>query len=137
MVGESKGLDTGFTKTAGEGALSDLGLPADLVTDRATELSTDLSAGLTAGLPAPRTSQEFAEEEPEPSKAARAAPWLIAAGAFTLYALIAILRYERRESMSWDLGIFTEAVRDYAHFQAPMVGIRGQEMDLLGDHWHP
>jgi uncharacterized membrane protein len=39
--------------------------------------------------------------------------------------------------MSWDLGIFTEAVRDYAHFHAPMVGIRGQEMDLLGDHWHP
>ena len=39
--------------------------------------------------------------------------------------------------MSWDLGIFTEAVNDYAHFQAPMVGIRGQEMDLLGDHWHP
>lgn len=141
MVGESKGLDTGFTKTPGEGALADLGLPADLVTDHATELSTDLSAGLSvglsAGLPAPRTSRESAEEEPEPRKAARAAPWLIAAGAFTLYALIAILRYERRESMSWDLGIFTEAVRDYAHFQAPMVGIRGQEMDLLGDHWHP
>ena len=72
-----------------------------------------------------------------PRKAARAAPWLIASGAFVLYALLAILRYERRESMSWDLGIFTEAVRDYAHFQAPMVGIRGQNMNLLGDHWHP
>lgn len=117
MVGESKGLDTGFTGTAREGALTDL--------------------GLSAGLPTPRIPREPAEEEPEPRKAARAAPWLIAAGAFTLYALIAILRYERRESMSWDLGIFTEAVRDYAHFQAPMVGIRGQEMDLLGDHWHP
>lgn len=39
--------------------------------------------------------------------------------------------------MSWDLGIFTEAVRDYAHFQTPMVAIRGEDMDLLGDHWHP
>ncbi|WP_194897318.1 DUF2079 domain-containing protein [Catenulispora pinisilvae] len=84
----------------------------------------------------PRASAEFEEDGP-PAKIARFAPWLIAAGAFVLYALIAILRYERRETMSWDLGIFTEAVRDYAHFQAPMVGIRGERMDLLGDHWHP
>ncbi|MBS2534177.1 DUF2079 domain-containing protein [Catenulispora sp. NF23] len=84
----------------------------------------------------PRVSAEVEGDGP-PVIIARFAPWLIAAGAFVLYALIAILRYERRESMSWDLGIFTEAVRDYAHFQAPMVAIRGERMDLLGDHWHP
>jgi uncharacterized membrane protein len=141
MAGESKGLDTGFTKAAREGAPADLGLAADLAADHAadlsTELSTDFSTDFSAGVPTLRIPRDFAEEEPEPRKAARAAPWLIAAGAFTLYALMAILRYERRESMSWDLGIFTAAVRDYAHFQAPMVGIRGREMDLLGDHWHP
>ena len=130
MAGESKGLDTGFTQAAREDALADLDLP------RTCRRPADASPNR---LPAPRTPPEFSESEEEtsPRKAARAAPWLIATGAFTLYALIAILRYERRETMSWDLGIFTEAVRGYAHFQAPMVGIRGQEMDLLGDHWHP
>jgi uncharacterized membrane protein len=83
-----------------------------------------------------RDSEPETPPEP-PNKPARPAPWLIAGGAFALYTLISILRYERRDSMSWDLGIFTEAVRDYAHFQTPMVGIRGEDMDLLGDHWHP
>ena len=87
--------------------------------------------------PAPTQNVSTESDQPRPPGLARAAPWLIAAGAFVLYALIAILRYERREIMSWDLGIFTAAVRGYAHFQAPMVGIRGQNMDLLGDHWHP
>ncbi|MFD0631561.1 DUF2079 domain-containing protein [Catenulispora yoronensis] len=65
------------------------------------------------------------------------APWLIATGTFLLYSLISVLRYERRDSLSWDLGIFIQAIRAYAHFQAPMVDIRGQNLDLLGDHWHP
>lgn len=121
MAGESKGLDTGFTRTAGVDDLDGL----------------DLSVDLPEKLPTRRIPPDPSEEQPPPKKVARAAPWLIAAGAFTLYALISILRYERRDTMSWDLGIFTEAVRDYAHFQAPMVGIRGQNMDLLGDHWHP
>jgi uncharacterized membrane protein len=64
-------------------------------------------------------------------------PWLIC-GLFTfLYSLLAVLRYERRETMSWDLGIFTQAVRQYAHFHAPVVDIRGQGLNLLGDHFHP
>jgi uncharacterized membrane protein len=76
-------------------------------------------------------------QETSQRKQVRPAPWIIAAGAFILYALISILRYERRDSLSWDLGIFTQAVRGYAHFHAPMVVIRGQYEDLLGDHWHP
>ncbi|MBW8804492.1 MAG: DUF2079 domain-containing protein [Catenulisporales bacterium] len=76
-------------------------------------------------------------ERQEPRRIAPSPPWLITAGAFTLYALISVLRYERRESMSWDLGIFTQAVRAYGQFQAPMVNIRGQNLNLLGDHWHP
>jgi uncharacterized membrane protein len=64
-------------------------------------------------------------------------PWLITAGAFVLYTLLSVLRYERRETMSWDLGIFTEAVKQYAHFHAPVVEIRGHDLNLLGDHFHP
>lgn len=65
------------------------------------------------------------------------APWLIAATGFVLYNLLSILRYERRESMSWDLGIFTQAVRQYSRFHAPIVNIRGDDLNLLGDHFHP
>jgi uncharacterized membrane protein len=65
------------------------------------------------------------------------APWLIAATGFVLYSLLAILRYERRETMSWDLGIFTQAVRQYSRFHAPIVNIRGYGLNLLGDHFHP
>lgn len=38
---------------------------------------------------------------------------------------------------SWDLGIFTQLARDYAHFQAPIVSIKGHGYNLLGDHFHP
>ena len=66
-----------------------------------------------------------------------AAPWVIAATGFILYDLLSILRYERRETMSWDLGIFTQAVRQYSRFHAPIVNIRGYGLNLLGDHFHP
>jgi uncharacterized membrane protein len=57
--------------------------------------------------------------------------------AFVLYGLMSVLRYERRETMSWDLGIFTQAVRQYSRFHAPIVNIRGYGLNLLGDHFHP
>ena len=38
---------------------------------------------------------------------------------------------------SWDLGIFTEAVKQYGQFHAPVVAIRGAGFNLLGDHFHP
>ena len=117
MPGESKALDTGFVKTTREVDRADFPVPTPRT--------------------APHSTRSLEDTAEPPAKIARFAPWLIATGAFTLYALISILRYERRESMSWDLGIFTEAVRGYAHFHAPMVGIRGQDMNLLGDHWHP
>lgn len=144
MPGESKALDTGFAKASHAVGPPELKLPPPRL------------GPLPVGPPdseedAPQSGNAIANSSLEdsqyvlprrtrtapPSRVTRAAPWLIASGAFVLYALISILRYERRESMSWDLGIFTEAVRGYAHFQAPMVGIRGQEMNLLGDHWHP
>ncbi|SDJ51387.1 Predicted membrane protein [Frankineae bacterium MT45] len=37
----------------------------------------------------------------------------------------------------FDLGIFDQAVRAYAHFRAPMVALKGPGYDVLGDHFHP
>jgi uncharacterized membrane protein len=38
---------------------------------------------------------------------------------------------------SWDLGIFTQLLKQYAALSAPIVDIRGDGFNLLGDHFHP
>ncbi len=83
-----------------------------------------------------------AEAEPEPSEAAGTrrpdrVPWLIALAVFAAYLPISLFRYLRLDPTSWDLGIFTEYVKQYAHLHAPIVDIRGAGFNLLGDHFHP
>ncbi|GAA0704878.1 DUF2079 domain-containing protein [Kitasatospora atroaurantiaca] len=66
------------------------------------------------------------------------APHLALAALFlAAYTLIAVLRYQRFGSPSYDLGIFTEAVKAYAHLRAPIVPIKGEGFNLLGDHFSP
>ena len=38
---------------------------------------------------------------------------------------------------SWDLAIFSELAKAYAHFQTPIVPVKGDGYNLLGDHFHP
>ncbi|WP_314778866.1 DUF2079 domain-containing protein [uncultured Actinomyces sp.] len=38
---------------------------------------------------------------------------------------------------SWDLAIFAEMAKAYAHGHAPIVPIKGDDYNLLGDHFHP
>jgi uncharacterized membrane protein len=64
-------------------------------------------------------------------------PWVIALVVFAAYVPISVLRYLRLDPTSWDLGIFTEYVKQYAHLHAPIVDIRGPGFNLLGDHFHP
>jgi len=54
------------------------------------------------------------------------APWLIAALVFAVYLTISLFRYFQLDSLSWDLGIFTEAVKQYAHLRAPVADVRGR-----------
>jgi uncharacterized membrane protein len=65
------------------------------------------------------------------------ASWLIALAAFVAYDTISVFRYLRLDPGSWDLGIFTEYVRQLAHARAPVVAIRGSGFNLLGDHFQP
>jgi uncharacterized membrane protein len=37
----------------------------------------------------------------------------------------------------YDLGIFDQALRAYAHFQAPIVPLKGVDYNIFGDHFHP
>ncbi len=63
--------------------------------------------------------------------------WLIAAAVFAAYTVISVFRYLRHAPTSWDLGIFTEYVKQYAHLRAPIVDVRGAGFNLMGDHFHP
>jgi uncharacterized membrane protein len=54
-----------------------------------------------------------------------------------LYATISVARFERWGTRSFDLGIFEQAIRNYANLQAPIVDIEGAGHIFLGDHWNP
>ena len=63
--------------------------------------------------------------------------WLIALATFGAYDLLSVFKDLRLAPGSWDLGIFTEYVRQIAHLHAPVVAIRGAGFNLLGDHFQP
>jgi uncharacterized membrane protein len=63
--------------------------------------------------------------------------WTIAGLVFGAYTAISVFRLLQLDPSSWDLGIFTEAVKQYAHFHAPIVNVRGPGTNLLGDHFSP
>ena len=62
---------------------------------------------------------------------------LIAACVTAAYIVISAFRYLSRVPTSWDLGIFTEYVKQYANLHAPVVDIKSAGFNLLGDHFHP
>jgi uncharacterized membrane protein len=60
-----------------------------------------------------------------------------------VYSVFAVARHHVFETTAYDLGIFFEAVRGWAHFGLPIVPVKGvhdnlgAHFDLLGDHFHP
>ena len=68
----------------------------------------------------------------------RVAP-AVAVGALAtaLYTLFSWRQWERFETPSWDLGIFTQVLRTYAELRTPVVPIKGEGFMILGDHFHP
>ena len=63
--------------------------------------------------------------------------WAIALTVFGAYAAIALFRLLQLNPTSWDLGIYTEYVKQVAHFQPPVADIRQTGFNLLGDHFQP
>ncbi|MFG3346559.1 DUF2079 domain-containing protein [Streptomyces sp. NPDC048018] len=64
-------------------------------------------------------------------------PWAWAAALCLLYATVAVRRHLLMRTTGYDLGIFEQAVRAYAELRAPVVPLRGEDFNLLGDHFHP
>jgi uncharacterized membrane protein len=54
-----------------------------------------------------------------------------------VYGAIALFRYTHFVWSSWDLGIFTQVVSQYAQLQAPSIPIKGSDVNALGDHFSP
>lgn len=59
------------------------------------------------------------------------------AAALVLYTTLSWLMWDNHLSPSWDLGIFTQLAKAYANLEAPIVNIKGEGYNLLGDHFHP
>lgn len=54
-----------------------------------------------------------------------------------VYSILAVRRHLTFLTAGWDLGIFEQAIRNYASFHAPIVVLKGAGFNLLGDHFHP
>lgn len=54
-----------------------------------------------------------------------------------VYLTLALARWHRMASPSWDLSIFTQTVAGYADLSAPIVDIKGPGFHQLGDHFSP
>ncbi|MFI1013884.1 DUF2079 domain-containing protein [Streptomyces sp. NPDC020965] len=86
--------------------------------------------------PAPAPAPE-AGSRPARRLPAALLPWSWAALLFALYTTVAVRRHSLLRTTGYDLGIFEQAVRAYAELRAPVVPLRGEDFNLLGDHFHP
>ncbi|WP_237224733.1 DUF2079 domain-containing protein [Rothia nasisuis] len=68
---------------------------------------------------------------------ARAQAVTLALAVFALYSVFSWLQWHHYVTPSWDLGIFGQLAKAYAQGQAPIVPIKGEGFNLLGDHFHP
>lgn len=105
--------------------------------------------GAAAGIPGQRSGARRPLPRPpaalDPRRVLRHRPasagvlgtWALAAAFALVYALDSVRRYREFATTSWDLGLFTEAVKQYAHLHAPIVDARAPGFDLLGEHFHP
>jgi uncharacterized membrane protein len=64
-----------------------------------------------------------------------AAAWAVSCGA--AYTTLTLVRFRTFEPTSYDNAIFEQAIRAYAHLEAPIVPIKGPDFNLLGDHFSP
>ncbi len=70
-------------------------------------------------------------------RARRTVPIALAVLAALAYGLMGTQQLRVLAARSWDLGIFTQLLRAYGELRAPIVPIKGDAVNLLGDHFHP
>jgi uncharacterized membrane protein len=103
------------------------------MTSLRTDSAADEPVGTSLQSAGAGSLQPVIRAEPERDRVC----WLIAGAVFAAYLTISVTRYLRFDPSSYDLGIFTEYVRQYSRLNAPIVDARTPGLDLLGDHFHP
>lgn len=63
--------------------------------------------------------------------------WALAGALFVVYAALSLRIHQRILSNSYDLGIFEQVVRSYAHGQLPVSELKAPDFPVLGDHFSP
>jgi len=91
------------------------------------------AAGTENAARVPETRRERALREPGVWRDPVA--WTIATLVFGAYYAISLFRLLQLSPASWDLGIYTEYVKQLSQLRAPIVDVRGPGFDLLGDHF--
>ncbi|MGI8614912.1 MAG: DUF2079 domain-containing protein [Nocardioidaceae bacterium] len=69
--------------------------------------------------------------------ASRLAPYAVGGAALVVYCTMSLARLHRLASQSWDVAIFEQAIRGYAHLSAPIVDVEGPGYNFFGDHFSP
>ncbi|MFF7390935.1 DUF2079 domain-containing protein [Streptomyces scabiei] len=95
------------------------------------------SANPSALIPAPVTASGSPARPGRRFSLAGREPYVLAVLLFAAYATVSVGRYLRLGTRSYDLGIYEQAVRAYAHLQAPIVELKGLGYNVLGDHFSP
>jgi uncharacterized membrane protein len=83
--------------------------------------------------------QETAMETVAPARSFYRDPltWAIASVVFGSYATPSLFGLFRLNPTTYDLAIFTESVKLYAHFHVPIVDAKGANTNLWGEHFSP
>ncbi|MCQ4079447.1 DUF2079 domain-containing protein [Streptomyces sp. RB6PN25] len=92
---------------------------------------------MTSTLAEPHRPSVEVVEDDDTSCRRSISPWILAGLVFILYSMMAIQRDRVGITSGYDLGIFEEAIRNYAHGHLPWAPLKGAHFDLLGDHFHP
>jgi uncharacterized membrane protein len=106
----------------------------------ATLTALEVPAGPEPATTPPAPGTRAGREEPAGSpipRAGRLVPYLIAAVFCVGYSVYSIQFHRHLRTGGFDVGLFEQAVRGYAHLHAPIADLRAPGFNLLGDHFHP
>jgi len=83
--------------------------------------------------------QEMATEAVTPAPRVYRDPltWAIVSVVFGSYATLSLFGFFRLNPTTYDLALFTESVKQYAHFHAPIADAKGAGTNLWGEHFSP
>jgi len=101
--------------------------------------SSPLRAARTISSPSMMLDQESVTDPAVRTPSAYRDPltWVIASTVFCAYTTLSVFRLLQLNPTSFDLSVFTDEVKQYAHFHMPIADVKGPGFNLLGDHFSP